>query len=201
MDSIRQQFLEALEQESTDILASVWILNRIPHPFNDSLVDYATWRHDLARDLKVDPSAVLITGSAAFGISLNPNKNYRAFDEQSDIDVAVVSDYHFTEGWRTLRSLGSTLHGLPPRSQRAVADHVSRLIYWGTIATDRILALLPYGQQWQAALARAGQREPTFGRTINIRVYRDLDSLRAYQVNNLNALKTTYLSREIKNNV
>lgn len=201
MDAIRQQFLEALEQESTDLLASVWILNRIPHPFNDNLVDYAKWRHDLARDLKVDPSAVLITGSAVFGISLNPNKNYRAFDEHSDIDVAVVSDYHFTEGWRTLRNLGPKLHGLPPRSKQAVNDHVSRLIYWGTIATDRILALLPYGQQWQAALAHAAQREPTLGRIINIRVYRDLDSLRAYQVNNLNSLKTTYLSREIKDNV
>lgn len=201
MDSIRQQFLAALEQDATDLLASVWILNRIPHPFNDNLVGYATWRHDLARDLKVDPSAVLITGSAAFGISLNPNKNYRAFDELSDIDVAVVSDFHFTEGWRTLRNLGSTLHGLPPRTKQAVNDHVNRFIYWGTIATDRILALLPYGQQWQTALARAAQREPTFGRTINVRVYRDFDSLRAYQVNNLNTLKTTYLSREVKDNV
>ena len=136
-----------------------------------------------------------------FGISLNPNKNYRAFDEHSDIDVAVVSDYHFTEGWRTLRNLGSKLHGLPPRSKQAVNDHVHRLIYWGTIATDRILSLMPYGQQWQTALARAAQRRPTLGRTINIRVYRDLDSLRAYQVSNLNSLKTTYLSREIKDNV
>lgn len=195
MEAVRQQFLQALEQNPTDLLASVWILNRIPHPFGGDLIGYATWRHELARDLQVDPSALLITGSAAFGISLNPNKNYRAFDDQSDIDVAVVSDYHFTEGWRTLRNLGPRLHSLPPRSKQAVNDHVSRLIYWGTIATDRILALLPYGQQWQTALGRAAQRTPTLGRTINIRVYRDLDSLRAYQVNNLNSLKTAYLSR------
>jgi hypothetical protein len=50
-------------------------------------------------------------------------------------------------------------------------------------------------------LASASQREPTLGRTINIRVYRDFDSLRAYQVNNLNALKTTYLSRLVNDNV
>ena len=112
--------------------------------------------------------------------------------------MAVVSDFHFTEGWRTLRNLGSTRHGLPQRSKQAVNDHVSRLIYWGTIATDRILSLLPYGQQWQVALTSAAQRAPTLNRTINIRVYRDFDSLRAYQVNNLNALKSTYLSREVK---
>ena len=198
MDSIRQQFLAALKRDATDLLASVWILNRIPYPFNDNLIDYARWRHDLAKDLTVDPSAVLITGSAAFGVSLNPNKNYRAFDEHSDIDVAVVSDFHFTEGWRTLRNLGSKRHGLPQRSKQAVEDHVQRLIYWGTIATDRILSLLPYGVQWQTALARAAERKPTIGRTINIRVYRDFDSLRAYQVSNLNTLKTTYLSREVK---
>jgi len=201
MDSVRRQFLQALERDPTDLLASVWVLNRIPYPFDGNIVTYATWRHDLARDLQVDPSAVLITGSAAFGISLNPNKNYKAFDADSDIDVAVVSDYHFTEGWRTLRNLGPRLHGLPPRSKQAVNDHVYRLIYWGTIATDRILGLLPYGPQWQNAIARAAQRIPTLDRTIKIRVYRDLDSLRAYQVNNLNSLKTTYLSREAQNNV
>lgn len=201
MDAVRRQFLQALERDPTDLLASVWVLNRIPYPFDGNIVTYATWRHDLARDLQVDPSAVLITGSAAFGISLNPNKNYKAFDADSDIDVAVVSDYHFTEGWRTLRNLGPRLHGLPPRSKQAVNDHVYRLIYWGTIATDRILGLLPYGPQWQNAIARAAQRIPTLGRTIKIRVYRDLDSLRAYQVNNLNSLKTTYLSREAQNNV
>jgi len=201
MDAVRRQFLQALERDPTDLLASVWVLNRIPYPFDGNIVTYATWRHDLARDLQVDPSAVLITGSAAFGISLNPNKNYKAFDADSDIDVAVVSDYHFTEGWRTLRNLGPRLHGLPPRSKQAVNDHVYRLIYWGTIATDRILGLLPYGPQWQNAIARAAQRIPTLGRTIKLRVYRDLDSLRAYQVNNLNSLKTTYLSREAQNNV
>lgn len=201
MQLVRQQFLDALERDPTDILASVWILNRIPYPFGGDISSYASWRHDLARDLNVDPSALLITGSAAFGISLNPNKNYREFDSFSDIDVAVVSDHHFSEGWRTLRNLGPKLHSLPPASKQAVSDHVQRLIYWGTIATDRILSLLPYGLQWQSALTAASKRSPTQGRNIKIRVYRDLDSLRAYQVNNLNALKNDYLSREIPNHV
>lgn len=197
MDAIRQSFLDALERLPTDLLASIWILNRIPFPFNGDLESYASWRHALAQDLEVDPSALLITGSAAFGVSLNPNKNYRSFDSSSDIDVAVISDYHFTEGWRTLRNLGPRLHGQPQRTKQAVADHVSRLIYWGTIATDRILPLLPYGIRWNEALNRASQRSPTEGRTINVRVYRDFDSLRAYQVNNLSQLKNAYLAREV----
>lgn len=196
MDAVRTEFLKALETDSIDLVASVWILNRIPFPFTSDVRLYASWRHELAKDLEVDPSALLITGSAAFGVSLNPNKNYRAFDDFSDIDVAVISDYHFTEGWRTLRNLGPMLHAQPPRTKEAVRDHVSRLIYWGTIATDRILPLLPYGRRWQDALSNASLRKPTEGRSINVRVYRDFDSLRAYQVNNLNNLKNALLERE-----
>lgn len=196
MDEVRAEFLQALETDSIDLVASVWILNRIPLPFGSDLRLYAGWRHELAKDLEVDPSALLITGSAAFGISLNPYKNYRAFDESSDIDVAVISDYHFTEGWRTLRNMGPRLHAQPQRTKESVKDHVSRLIYWGTIATDRILPLLPYGRKWQDALSKAALRSPTEGRIINVRVYRDFDSLRAYQVNNLNNLKNALLERE-----
>jgi len=199
MEETKKQFISDLISHPADLTASVWIIDRIPLVFGQDTKAYAIWRRTLAKGLGVDASALLITGSAAFGVSLNPNKNYRYFDDESDIDVAVVSDYHFSEGWRTLRNIGPAFHTMPPRVKQSITDHVERYIYWGTIATDRLLHLLPYGRQWAQALEAIAETEPTQGRTVKARVYKDFDSLRAYQVNNLNKLKTEELAKGANN--
>lgn len=197
MEEVKIQFLGDLTTHPSDLLASIWIINRIPLIFNQDIKEYARWRHALAKSIGVDASAILITGSAAFGISLNPYKNFKFFDENSDIDVAVISDYHFTEAWRTLRNIGPKRHSFSQKIKQSIKDHVDRYIYWGTIATDKLLPLFPFGPQWKIALDEAAQSPPTSGRTINIRLYKDLDSLRAYQVNNLDNLRTEELAKGI----
>lgn len=198
MQATKDRFISDLLSDPVDLLASIWIIDRIPIIFDQDMKAYATWRRSLAKGLGVDASALLITGSAAFGVSLNPHKNYKFFDEKSDIDVAVVSDYHFMEGWRTLRNIGPRMHGMSPKVKQSIDDHVKRYIYWGTIATDKLLHLLPYGKMWASTLEDAAKSAPTLGRTLNIRVYKDLDSLRAYHVNNLANLKTQELARGIE---
>lgn len=198
MEETKTQFISDLISTPTDLLVSVWIINRIPHIFNHNIRDYAIWRHLLAKDLGVDASALLITGSASFGVSLNPYKNYKFFDDSSDIDVAVISDYHFMEAWRTLRNIGPKMHGMSPKVKQSITDHVERYIYWGTIATDKLLHLFSFGKQWTEALEAISKIHPTNGRQVNVRIYKDLDSLRAYQVNNLVRLKTEELTRGIK---
>jgi hypothetical protein len=197
MEETKRQFIQDLISHPTDLLASVWILDRIPHIFNGDLRAYAVWRHALAKGLGVDASALLITGSAAFGVSLNPYKNYKFFDDASDIDVAVISDHHFMEAWRALRNIGPKMHGMQPKVKQSISDHVQRYIYWGTIATDKLLHLFSFGKQWTTALEEISKMEPTHGRQVNVRVYKDLDSLRAYQVNNLAKLQTEELSKGI----
>jgi hypothetical protein len=44
-----------------------------------------------------------IVGSGCWGFSLNPTKGYRAFCEDSDIDVAVMSEEDFLFCWEALR--------------------------------------------------------------------------------------------------
>jgi hypothetical protein len=198
MDEMRNTFLNELLQEPPEHLASVWILDRIPHPFEGDAKKFALWRIELSKLIEVDASELVIIGSGAFGISLNPNKNFRAFDEKSDIDVAIVSEYFFNTAWRHLRNMGSDIHSLPPAAKQSVHDHVTKYIYWGTVATDKILPYLPFGKKWGRALDRMAKHEVTYGRTIKARIYKDFDSLRAYQVNNLKGLRTKELAKGLE---
>jgi len=181
MESIKNIFLEELVS--------------VPVPFDNNVNEYEKWRLDLANLINVDASEIVITGSACFGVSLNPYKNYRFFDKKSDIDVAIISEYFFNTSWRCLRNMGTNIHSMPPATKQSVHDHVNKYIYWGTIATDKILPYLPFGKEWQTSLDRMSKNPYTQGRKIKARIYKDFDSLRAYQVNNLKNLRTKELEK------
>jgi hypothetical protein len=82
---------------------------------------------------------------------------------------------------------------MPQAAKQSVKDHVEKYIYWGTIATDKLLPYLPFHLQWSNALREMSKIEPTKNRIINARIYKDFDSLRAYQINNLKNLRTREL--------
>ena len=195
MDEIRDEFLSELLNSPPELVASLWILDKVPYPFKENKKQYANWRHKLSSMIEVDSSEIVIIGSGAFGISLNPYKNYRFYDDDSDIDVAIISEYFFNTSWRYLRNLGTDIHSMPPAAKQSVKDHVNKYVYWGTIATDKILPYLPFGSQWSIALQEMSKIEPTKNRNIKARIYKDFESLRAYQVNNLKKLRTKELEK------
>jgi hypothetical protein len=191
---VNDLFIDELTKLSPSIFVSKWILERVPHLFGADQLKYIGWRRALAGKIGVDPCAIVLTGSAGVGFSLNPNKGFKVFDNRSDIDVAVVSSYHFEIAWRYLRSLGSDYHRLGPGARRSVDDHKSKYVYFGTIATDQILAHLPFGKEWLIALSDMAALSPTEDREIKARVYRDFDSLRGYQVSNVERLSNDVTS-------
>lgn len=193
----RGEILDDLRNLTPDTFASKRIFEAVPFVFDGDLDLYVAWKGHLGSRLEVDPRAVAITGSAGVGLSLNPAKSLASFRRESDVDIAVVSAHHFDIAWRHLRFLpvGPRLR-LRPRQKSAVRDHRSRLIYWGTIATDRILEILPFAAQWLSALSEMAGMDPTAGREINARIYRDFDSLRAYQLRSVHNAREDLMSNE-----
>jgi hypothetical protein len=180
-----------------DLFVSLSLLDSTPHAFGGDWKQFSEWKRDLSRGLGVDPHALVLVGSAAVGVSLNPRKSFRSFGPKSDIDVAVVSPTHFEQAWWYLRTLGSGFYGLPPAVRTAVAEHRSNYVYWGTIATDRLLPWLPFGTQWLSAAGKASARDPIADRTVNFRLYRDPSALRLYQSQGFNAARTRLLTTGI----
>jgi hypothetical protein len=163
--------------------ASKYIFEAIPFVFDGNMDSYIAWKSALGERIEVDPRAISFTGSAGVGISLNPAKSLKAFNADSDVDIAVVSFHHFDVAWRSLRSLSSASRlALSKRQRESHKSHERNYIYWGTIATDRLLEILPFAKPWVTALSYMAGLDPTQGREINARIYRDFESLRAYQL-------------------
>lgn len=180
---LKKSFLKDLAELETSNIVSKWLIDSIPHVFNGSLDSFINWKHRVSSLLNVDPSNITVVGSGASGISFNPNKNFKEFNERSDLDVAIISDYHFSESWRYMRNLSPhRMMKLSRVTRESIKKHVEKYIYWGTIATDRMLQHLPFGKDWYLVFEELKNESPADGREVNARIYKDYESLRAYQM-------------------
>lgn len=173
---------------------SYYIFEPVPFAFSSDLERWVSWKTTLAKALEVDPYDIVLTGSGAVGYSLNPNKGFSAFSDSSDIDCGVISSYHFDLAWRHLRQLRPSWLSLPGKAKRAIESHRTSYVFAGTIATDSILPILPFGALWQKALTNMANEKPTIGRDVRLRIYKDYDALRQYQASNIGRLRLQLLS-------
>lgn len=175
--------------EPISYTTSKWIIERVPFLFDNNFDSYLSWKQKLSNLIGVDSKAIVFTGSASVGFSLNPDKNLRAFSAESDIDVAIISNYYFDVSWFFLRNIGTRMYSFTQKEKNAIDDHRKRLIYWGTIATDKIIQILPFGKEWIKSMEEMAKEIPTEGRQINLRIYKDFEALKAYHNNNLKLIK------------
>lgn len=194
LETAKRRFLQDLRDGSLSLVMSKWLIDRTPHLFYNSRNLCLEWKEMLAEKTGVDSHGVLIMGTASLGFSLNPSKNFKLFDADSDVDVAIISHHYFEISWHCLRTLGTRRYKLDQKQKASLKDHRQRLVYWGTVATDRILPILPFGREWISALTEMAHVEPTTERRINIRLYKDFGSLRAYHLDNLEKIRDTLLS-------
>lgn len=174
--------IELIKQDlktlSPSFFITKWIFEQTPYIFDDKEADYILWRERIAKKMRVDTSDILITGSACLGFSLSPYKNFKVFNDRSDIDVSIVSHHYFDVAWHDLINISRPI--IDAKMKEALDDHRCRLIYWGTIATDRILPLLSFGKEWDDIINENKLHPPLDNRSINFRIYKDKLAIRNY---------------------
>jgi len=186
---MKKELIDDIVRETITYTSSKWIIERIPFIFENDLHTYITWKEKLSSLIGVDSKAIVLTGSSSVGFSLNPEKNLKPFNTDSDIDVAIISAHYFDISWHFLRNLGTRMYSLSQKEKNAIEDHRKRLIYWGTIATDKIVQILPFGKEWVTAVEAMAKIKPTDGRQINFRIYKDFEALKAYHNDGLKSIK------------
>ena len=73
-------------------IARQWLSEGIPFAFQNCPGTYESIRSWISTRLGVDPKEVNITGSAKLGQSLSPSKIGEPFNENSDLDLFIISN-------------------------------------------------------------------------------------------------------------
>ena len=127
---------------------------------------------------------VLMVGSGKIGYSLNPFKKFKAFDEDSDIDIAIISIKMFNELWAKIR-LAST-------EEHIFYNSITSSIFRGFINEKHFSNIAFARQYWNNQildLNRCIQEDVGIQHQINYRIYRSWEDLEDYHINGINALK------------
>ncbi|NEA37473.1 hypothetical protein [Streptomyces sp. SID13031] len=144
--------------------------------------------HDAAQGFGVDPNGIYCIGSGAIGLSCNPNNvqegHLKAFGAGSDLDVAVISQFHFDQAWRDLRVLAHTAY-TPPSSKklRQKLDHQRSRLFDGAIVANKLMDRLTFGPHWsphRIRLQLEWRDRLALSSKMNLWIYRDYWSVRSY---------------------
>ncbi|MNR23090.1 hypothetical protein D3C85_1400880 [compost metagenome] len=129
---------------------------------------------------------VAIVGSAKTGISFNPSKNYRLFNEKSDFDIIIVSPKHFNILWNAYVDM--FYRGIPMPEYNEVAKFIFK----------KFISLKDPTQKHPDIVNWLKTVEPLvkdlqlfFGveQQINYRIYDSWESVENYHYFGINALK------------
>jgi hypothetical protein len=97
----REEFLKELAVRPPDELAAHYLAQNEVAAF-ETADEYLAFK-DLVRCEIGQAQSIAIVGTGNWRFSLNPEKNFKSFDEKSDIDIAVISPDLFTATWKELR--------------------------------------------------------------------------------------------------
>lgn len=177
-----EQFAADFNRYEYDFLVSKWVVEKLPHIFKGNYEMFLQTKLKLSKLLNVDSCSIIFVGSSSTGFSLSPYKKFKEFNEKSDIDIAIISHYYFDVAWHTIRNVNPFDYTF--EVQESIKAHASRLIYWGTIATDKILGIMPFAKEWMYAKEEMKKEKVFENRNINFRLYQDHEALRAYHLHN-----------------
>jgi hypothetical protein len=180
----------AVPMMAMDEFVDVSLIERVPFIFS-SQVQYLKWRRQGAVGLNVDPRNIILVGSAAHGFSVKSGKLYEA---TSDVDVAVVSHMHFEQAWQFMKTARIGSLKATQFQKEHLREYAATYVYNGCVATDYILPLLPFGPDWSRTAASLARALPGGVRTINFRLYRDIEALRSYQIYSHKKLRVNWES-------
>jgi hypothetical protein len=99
-----QQRLRNFKIDLTRLEISTIVQKHITHGGCFILAEeaYFELKNEIAKHFTIHPSEVLVVGSGKTGFSIAPHKRYTYFNDNSDIDLAIVSPSLFDKIWQAV---------------------------------------------------------------------------------------------------
>ncbi|EFD4948461.1 TPA: hypothetical protein ACWKRV_002743 [Escherichia coli] len=147
--------------------------------------DYDEFKLYMSKKLEIHVNNIAIVGSAKMGFSLSPDKNYRTFNDESDIDLVLVSDRIYKSSWMAFIELQS-------KNYFPVYAPVAKNIFKGFVSLKELDIRVDFFNKWSRNVEPLKKDIQTiFGipNDINYRIYDSWESVERYHIAGLNSLK------------
>lgn len=141
--------------------------------------DYGELRQRVSARFGLHPTNVLVVGSAKLGFSIAPTKRWQLFNDESDIDVAIVSSHLYLSIWRQVGELLAK----DPLFAWDRKSLLSRKHLQGWLRPDALPTSpgLPISNQWFEFFRQLTETGICGPYKINAGIYYDVQFLELYQ--------------------
>lgn len=169
-----------------DIL-SKYILCGEPYIFGGDVGQYSRLKTQIAKHFSIEIIKIYMVGSAKLGFSIAKTKLWKPFDDDSDIDMVIISENVFDQFWENLSDLNTSLYN---RSEREEEKFNSFLKYFfrGWIRPDFLPIRHEKTQEWLDYFKSLSYKE--FGPyKITGAIFRNEFFFRKYHEKNINIIR------------
>jgi hypothetical protein len=154
----------------------------------DSVTQMDILKEILNKSIGVAFHNILMVGSGKIGCSLSPNKEFKKFDdgdENSDIDIAVISSKLFDYLWEKIRTEYSIKYIYQ-------YEKITSSIFRGFINEHNFKNIDEIRPEWNARIDNTNkslQKHLSIYHHVNYRIYRSWEDLEAYHILGIRKLK------------
>lgn len=180
---------DLLDNKSDIDIVRKFLCFGIPHVFEGKDFEYFELKDIIAKHFGIHPNEVLIVGSGKLGFSIAPQKLWKPFDINSDIDIAIISPKIFEKYWTILRDIDiDTL----PRNVKQDEDYQEFLLYLfkGWLRPDKFNSKHKISNEWfkffkslKSIVSENKEHD------VNAGIYKNFDAFEYYHCKNINRLK------------
>lgn len=184
-----KNFQSALKDER---IVEINIVNRyisegIPFIFQHCEQNYTKLKEKIANYFDIPLKDVFMIGSAKMGFSIAPMKLWKEFNDESDIDMVIVSNQLFDSFWEELHNFNISIQ---TRSERENKIYYSFLEYFfkGWLRPD----LFPFdfkGKDGWFNFFRSISYQNVDGRKVTGAIFKNQSFFNSYHCDNIKRLK------------
>ncbi|MNW49637.1 hypothetical protein D3C74_270640 [compost metagenome] len=190
LESMKQEILEKDEiciYRNYLLGNEVWYYKEFLRDLNYSRT-YDNLKHFISDKLRVHFNDIAIFGSAKTGYSFSPEKNFKLFDDSSDIDITVVSQTRFMMFWNAYAKMHT--NSIRPISEYG---YVAKCIFQKFITFKGFDLNNDTYKNWykqESDFKKNLQLEFNISQDINYRIFESWDAVQSYYTRNIKILKS-----------
>lgn len=166
-------------------IAQKYIIHRTPFIFGEDL--YYALKKSIGDHFDIHYNEVKMIGSAKLGFSIAPNKVWKELDDDSDIDMAIVSNDIFESFWKEMYKFNLSISARSETEQKNF-NKFKNYFFRGWIRPDLLPFDFPQKTKWFDFFRSISYKK--FGnRKITGAIYKDFYFFESYHTSNLKTLR------------
>lgn len=182
-----QEFKNTISDEnnSLDKIIDKYLLFGTPYIFKDDENKFYELKNEIAGFLKVSQTNIFVVGSAKLGFSIAPEKRYKHFNEDSDIDIAIIDGATFLRYWKILYEYNTTGRAWSINEEKTYRKFLE-YFFKGWLRPDKFPSTMNEKKEW-FDFFQSLQKKYKF--KIAAGIYYDIDVFSGYNRENLKSIR------------